>query len=118
MTTEELIARARDPHVCVDALHRQLADALEVTLPRTVATIEELDALPEGSVVRMKPEDAERVELPDGSWEQGAVAEFRPDRTGRKAWFFVGRSLGFYSHQADLLPATVLYAPTPTGEPR
>jgi len=67
-----------------------------------------------GSVVRLAPEDTGRVENDDGSWSQGAVAELRPDITGRKAWFFVGSNLGFRSHQADLLPATVLYTPEVT----
>lgn len=30
----ELIARVRDPHVCTDALHRELADALEASEAR------------------------------------------------------------------------------------
>ena len=79
--------------------------------PRVVTTVAELDALPVGAVVRQDPEDAERVEHDDGSWGQGAVAEMRLDLTGRKAWFIVGSSIGFRSHQADILPATVLFAP-------
>jgi len=76
-----------------------------------VTTVEELEALPVGSVVRLAPEDSLRVDLTDGSWEQGAVAEKRPDLAGVPAWFLVGKSLGYRSHQADLLPATVLYQP-------
>ena len=79
--------------------------------PRVVTTVAELDALPVGAVVRQDPEDGERVEHDDGSWGQGAVAEMRLDLTGRKAWFIVGSSIGFRSHQADILPATVLFAP-------
>jgi len=81
------------------------------TTLQVVTTVAELDALPVGSVVRNAPEDTERVENDDGSWSQGAVAELRPDITGHSAWFLVGSNLGFRSHQADLLPATILYAP-------
>lgn len=72
-----------------------------------VVTLAELDALPIGSVVRHWME--ERIEYEDGTWEQGAVAEKREDASGLPAWFFVGRTLGYRSHQADLLPARVLY---------
>ena len=78
---------------------------------KTVNTAAELDALPVGSVVRKAPQDSQRLDAMDGSWEQGAVAEKREDQSGRAAWFLVGSELGWRSHQADLLPARVLYEP-------
>lgn len=72
----------------------------------TIDTLEELDALPVGSVVR---HDGAVVVHNDGSWERGGIAEKREDASGQAAWFFVGRELGYRSHQADLLPALVLY---------
>lgn len=83
----------------------QVADYLITAA--TIDTLEALDALPVGSIVRHEGET--RVEYWDGSWEQGGVAEKRRDASGQAAWFFVGRSLGYYSHQADLLPALLLY---------
>lgn len=76
---------------------------------RTVHTVDELEALPVGSIVRH--ESDHRAEYGDGSWDQGAVAEKRLDASEQPAWFFVGKSLGFRSHQADILPADVLYRP-------
>lgn len=79
----------------------------EIVANATIGTLEELDALPVGTIVRHHSD--ERTWYRDGSWEQGAVAEKRIDASDIETWFFVGRSLGYRSHQADLLPALVVY---------
>ena len=81
--------------------------AIELLEQSEITTLEELDALPVGSIVRHHSDET-RVML-DGSWEKGAVAEKRIASGGGEAWFFVGRGLGYKSHQADLLPALLVY---------
>lgn len=76
-----------------------------------IDTVDQLNALPIGSIVRKAPEETERTNHPDGPWSQGAVAELRLDAAGRPAWFFVGSSLGWKTHQAGLVPATLLFVP-------
>lgn len=73
----------------------------------TVETDEQLDALPLGSVVRTDGDEVTTYD--DGSWEKGGIAEKRLDIGGVEAWFFVGKSLGYRSHQANLTPGIVLY---------
>ena len=114
----ELIAEARS--VLADMETRQeyddcfarVVDALERVTPRVVTEVAELEALEVGTVIRQSPDDVERVEPDDGTWEQGAVAELRRDASGRPAWFLVGHELGWRSHQVGILPATVLFTPT------
>lgn len=107
-------------HACGEIAGRPVPWSETVHAPvETVSTVEELDALPVGTVVRKAPEDSTRIDYEDGSWQQGAIAELRPDRGGRPAWFIVGLALGYRSHQADLLPASVLFRPdTENGENR
>jgi hypothetical protein len=67
--------------------------------PRTVSAVEELDALPVGSVVRMSgtSEDA-RVAVKDGTWK------------GESEWFVADcEEWCLDSTELDDLPATVLY---------
>lgn len=90
---------------CGYGVGEHMADAIIASA--TITTLEALDALPVGSVVRH--EGDEIIEHPDGSWERGGIAEKREDASGQAAWFFVGRELGYRSHQADLLPALLVY---------
>lgn len=103
-----IIDRALDGD-CGHGIGKHLADA--IIADATITTLEELEALPLGSIVR---HDGHLVVYEDGSWERGGIAEKREDASGQTAWFFVGRELGYRSHQADLLPALLVYLGGPS----
>jgi hypothetical protein len=96
-----------------------LADALLAAgyrldpAPVIVTTVEGLEALPIGAVVRHWYDEV--IEFDDGRWERGAIAEKRLDLAGVPAWFLVGGALGYRSHQVDLLPAIVLHEHPPVA---
>jgi hypothetical protein len=109
----------RTPAQQAETLNRLAArlEASAVSAPPTItdelSTVGDLEALPVGSVVRCVHEEI--ITHADGSWERGAIAEKRLDASGQPSWFMVGKTLGYRSHQADLLPASLLYRPPATA---
>ena len=81
------------------------ASALKAAQPRTISTVEELDALPEGSVIRTSGVEDEcdpRVAIKSGFWNS------------ESEWFTADDSEWcLSSDELDDLPATVLYEPQP-----
>lgn len=74
-----------------------IVNILEAVLtPRTITTVEELDALPDASVIL---------------FEQGGVWEHQWDDGGRY-WVTPGNSDEVFTSDKLALPATVLYEPT------
>jgi len=103
---KELIAEARAaaPRSNLDIalgfnLLANLADALEAAQPRTVTTVEELDALPDGSVIRTVGNEIWAVYVKDSEagWDD-------------RVWLRVAAEIPF-QRTIDHLPALILYTP-------
>ena len=106
---------ATDEHVAEDLsrIIRGLADALEGTLtgPDTVSTIEELDALPIGSVVmECQAEPFLGIPTVAGVFHKFPLAVQEPGRTSREGWreWYVVAGHGARPASEIQLPAQVL----------
>lgn len=94
-----------DPDWCLSVVGvakiaiRRLVAVVEDLTPRVITTVEELDALPMGSVVLSQSMDHYSGDFPI-SFQRWANGE----------WHRPGRSAD--THHDNFLPATVLYEPT------